>query len=154
ICPQGPSKEGRFPAVLIHYQGNTSGERKDLPHDLVRSVCEVVLRAGATPVILDWDNRSPLVNHESIHNPGANDELWGGTGTGDAEALAALIDQSALMIGVDSGPLHVAGATSTPTLAIWTQHHPVHYFDLAGNVTHLVPEDHATRAAGKEAVDF
>src|SRR5436305_9136922 len=47
-----------------------------------------------------------------------------------------------LMVGVDSGPLHVAGATSTPTIGVWTGHHPLHYFDLGEHVTHLVPEDH------------
>ena len=46
------------------------------------------------------------------------------------------------MVGVDSGPLHVAGATSTPTIGVWTRHHPLHYFALAENVTHLVPENH------------
>jgi ubiquinone/menaquinone biosynthesis C-methylase UbiE len=105
-------------------------------------------------VILDWDRRSPLIEQEHIHNPGASHELWGGIGTGDAEVLAALIGASALMIGVDSGPLHVAGACSTPTIGVWTRHHPVHYFDLAANVTHLVPEDHASYAAGPHALAF
>jgi hypothetical protein len=69
-------------------------------------------------VVLDWDRRSPLPDGVRIHNPGADHELWGGSGTGDAETLAALIEQSALLVGVDSGPLHVAGATATPTLAL------------------------------------
>ena len=154
ICPSGPAADGRFPAVLIHYQGNTSGDRKDLPHDLVRDVCEVVLNCGAVPVILDWDRRSPLVDGKTIHNPGAEHELWHGQGTGDAESLAALIDASRLLIGVDSGPLHVAGATSTPTIGVWTQHHPVHFFDLADNVLHLLPGDHEKLAAGPQALEY
>lgn len=154
ICPNGPAADGRFPAVLIHYQGNTSGDRKNLPHDLVRDVCDVVLRCGEVPVILDWDRRSPLVDGKKIHNPGAEHELWHGKGTGDAESLAALIEASRLVIGVDSGPLHVAGATSTPAIGVWTQHHPVHYFDLAENVYHLVPGDHESRTAGPAAVEY
>ena len=154
VCPGGPAADGRFPAVLIHYQGNTSGDRKDLPHDLVRDVCEVVLHCGAVPVILDWDRRSPLVDGKKIHNPGAEHELWHGTGTGDAESLAALIDASRLLIGVDSGPLHVAGATDTPTIGVWTQHHPVHFFDLADNVLHLVPGDHEKLRVGPQAVEY
>src|SRR5206468_12527752 len=86
-----------------------------------------------------------------IHNPDSQAVLWGHTGTGDAEALAALIELSALMIGVDSGPLHVAGATSTPTIGVWTKHHPLHYFAHAGNVTHLVPEAHADLIRGERA---
>jgi ADP-heptose:LPS heptosyltransferase/2-polyprenyl-3-methyl-5-hydroxy-6-metoxy-1,4-benzoquinol methylase len=142
ICKSGPNETGRFPAVLIHYQGNTSRERKDLPDDLIREVCEVSKRCGMVPVILDWDRRSSLVDGVSIHNPGTGNNLWGGFGTGDGEVLAALIEASTLMIGVDSGPLHVAGATSTPTIGVWTHHHPVHFFDLADNVIHLVPGDH------------
>jgi ADP-heptose:LPS heptosyltransferase/SAM-dependent methyltransferase len=153
-CPAGPLPNGRFPAVLVHYQGNTSGDRKDLPHDLIREVCEVTLKAGFVPVILDWDRRSPLIDNVKIFNPGADHALWGGRHTGDAEILAALIEASSLMIGVDSGPLHAAGATTTPTIGVWTQHHPVHFFDLADNVMHLVPGDHEKLAAGKPALAY
>jgi ADP-heptose:LPS heptosyltransferase len=152
VC--GPGGGGRFPAVLLHYQGNTSGGHKDLSHELARRLCQAVLRAGLVPVVLDWDRRSPWPDGVRVHNPGPDDPLWGGTGTGDAEALAALIGLSTLFVGVDSGPLHVAGATDTPTLAVWTEHHPVHFFDLADNVTHLVPVGHARLAAGPEAVRF
>ena len=152
ICAAKP--DGRYRAVLIHYQGNTSSERKDLAHDLIREVCQIILRAGATPVILDWDRRSPLPDNPAIHCPDANHELWGKIGTGDAEVLAALIESAELMIGIDSGPLHVAGATSTPTIAVWTQHDPVHFFDLAPNVLHLVPGDHENLAAGRDAIEF
>ncbi len=55
------------------------------------------------------------------------------------------------MVGVNSGPLHVAATTSTPTIAVWLRHHPVHYFHLADNVTHLVPEDHPACLGGDRA---
>ncbi len=151
LCPQG-AREGRYPVMLLHYQGNTSGPRKDLDHDLAHEVCDTAIRCGFVPVVLDWDRRSPLPDGATIHNPGAEHELWGRLGTGDAETLAALIEASALLVGVDSGPLHVAGATSTPAIGVWTAHHPVHYFDLADNVIHLVPADHARLAAGSRAV--
>ena len=57
-------------------------------------------------------------------------------------------------MGVDSGPLHVAGATATPAVGVWTGHHPVHFFDLGPNVTHLVPGDHARLAAGPGALRY
>ena len=153
-CPGDTLPNGRYRAVLIHYQGNTSSDRKDLSHDLIDEVCQVVLQAGFVPVILDWDRRSSLIDNVRIYNPGADHELWGGHHTGDAEVLAALIEASSLMIGVDSGPLHVAGATTTPTIGVWTQHHPVHYFELADNVVHLVPGDHQKAAAGPEALAY
>ncbi len=154
ICPAGPKSDGRFPAVLIHYEGNTSGDRKNLPHELIEAVCQVILEQNHIPVILDWDCRSPLPDGMRIFCPGADHALWQGLGTGHAETLAALIDASSLMIGVDSGPLHVAGATATPTLGVWTQHHPIHFFDLAENAFHLIPGDHAGLAAGPEARDY
>ncbi|MBC8356994.1 MAG: FkbM family methyltransferase [Planctomycetes bacterium] len=154
VCKVHPGEDGRYPVVLIHYQGNTSVEYKDLPHDTARKICEQVIKSGSVPVILDWDNRSPLPDGKRIHNPHVDLDIWGGLGTGDAEVLAALIELSSLMIGVDSGPLHVAGATSTPTLAVWTKHHPLHYFDHADNVTHLVPKRHDELLRGdREAGD-
>lgn len=152
VCPQGPDGDGRFPVVLVHYQGNTSADRKNLSHELIREVCDVILQQKRVPVILDWDRRSPLPDGARIHCPDVDHPLWRGLGTGDAETLAALIEASSLLIGVDSGPLHVAGATSTPTLAVWTHHHPIHYFDFADNTLHLVPDGHQAHAAGPNAL--
>jgi ADP-heptose:LPS heptosyltransferase/SAM-dependent methyltransferase len=154
LCPEGPLLNERFPVVLIHYQGNTSCDKKDLSHEVARRTCETVRELGYVPVILDWDNRSPLIDQKSNHCPQADHALWGGSGTGDAEALAVLIEASSLLIGIDSGPLHVAGATSTPSLGVWTRHHPVHFFDLCPNVKHLVPRAHARLARGSAAIEF
>lgn len=134
-------KNGRWPVGIIHYQGNTSSERKNLTHDVSSEVCRSMLTAGITPVILDWDRRTPLVDAIDVHCPDSGHPIWGGSGTGDASTIAALIERSTIMVGVDSGPLHVAGATSTPTIGVWTGHLPVRYFDRADNVTHLVPQD-------------
>jgi FkbM family methyltransferase len=152
VCKTGAGADGRYPVVLIHYEGNTSRAIKDLPLAAVRALCDDILDGGAVPVILDWDGRTPLADGVRVHNPNVHAELWGGTGTGDAAALAALIELSALMVGVDSGPLHVAGATSTPTIGVWLRHHPLHYFGLADHVTHLVPENHAALLRGDQAV--
>ena len=154
VCQSGPLSNGRYPAVLIHYEGNTSAEQKNIPTDIIRRLCDEILEAGFTPIILDWDYRTSLATPQSdgtpsrIHCAHVKEELWRDTGTGDAYLLAALTELSSLMFGVDSGPLHVAGATSTPTIAVWTQHHPLHYFGHADNVTHLVPIDHAGRIRG------
>jgi len=149
-----PEDSGRFRCVLIHYEGNTSVDRKNLPHAVIRDACDLILQAGFVPVILDWDRRSPLPDGVHIHCPDAAHPLWRNAGTGDAETLAALIESSSLMVGIDSGPLHVAGATTTPTLGVWTQHHPVKFFDLAEHVTHLVPRHHARLANGPVSVRY
>lgn len=153
ICPDAPQDNGRYPTVLLHYEGNTSCDRKNLSHQTARRICHAVIERGYVPVILDWDNRSPWPDQSQIFNPGADHPIWEGHGTGDAALLAALIEASSLMIGIDSGPLHVAAAATTPTLGVWTRHHPVHYFDLS-DATHLVPRQHRSMAHGPASADF
>lgn len=133
--------DGRWPVAILHYQGNTSAEKKNLSHDVALEVCRSLQSGGLTPVILDWDKRSPLPDGKDIHCPDSGHAIWGGFGSGDAGTIAALIQRSQIMVGVDSGPLHVAGATTTPTIGVWTGHTPIRYFDFAENVTHLVPAD-------------
>ena len=133
--------EGRWPVAILHYQGNTSAERKNLTHDVASEICRSLQAGGLIPIILDWDSRTPLGDGVDVFCPGSSHPLWGGSGTGDAGTIAALIQRSQLMIGVDSGPLHVAGATTTPTIGVWTGHLPIRYYDVADNVTHLVPAD-------------
>jgi FkbM family methyltransferase len=148
-----PTDDGRrFRAVLLHYQGNTAQGQKDLDHQTARNICEQVTSAGYVPIVLDWDNRSPLPGDGRIFCPDAKHWLWGGIGTGDACVLAALIDQVSLYIGIDSGPQKVAASTDTPTIALWTGHHPLHFHALADNVLHLVPRRHAELIRGDRAI--
>lgn len=135
-------EDGRFNAVLLHYQGNTSTNNKDLSHDDARAVCETAISNGYVPVILDWDFRSPLPDGKRIHCPDKNHSLWNGRQTGDAEQITAMISAASLMVGIDSGPQKCAAATHTPTLAIWTGHNPCRYYCFALNVTHLVRDGH------------
>jgi len=52
-----------------------------------------------------------------------------------------MIQQSALFVGIVSGPQKCAGATDTPSVGVWHGHSPVQYFDLCPNFVHLVPEN-------------
>lgn len=149
VCQSRTSDGERFPVLLLHYEGNTATAQKNLSHRAAHRICAWAMCAGLVPVVLDWDGRSPLPDGRRIHCPGVSaQDLWGGFGSGDAEVLAALIEQSTVCVGIDSGPLHVAAATTTPTLGIWTGHHPLQYFDLADNVTHLVPENWQSKPPG------
>ncbi|NOX54885.1 MAG: methyltransferase domain-containing protein, partial [Planctomycetes bacterium] len=71
-----------------------------------------------------------------------------------AERIAALIEQSALMVGIDSGPLHVAAATTTPTIGVWRDLHPIRFIDPAPNVLHLVRRGHPSRTQGLPATQY
>lgn len=133
----------RFNAVVLHYEGNTSQQKKNLYHWQAEDICKAILRTGRIPVILDWDSRSPLPDDRRIFCPRpAADDIWGGFGSGDAETIAALIGQCEAYIGVDSGPGKIASATDTPTLLCWIEHHPIQFHDPAPNTVHLIPVKH------------
>lgn len=154
ICPAGPGPDGRYPVMWLHYQGNTAIDRKNLTADHAADACRAAVEAGLIPAVFDWDSRSPLPDQKTIFCPYNRHPLWQGLGTGDAERIAALIEASALMVGIDSGPLHVAGATSTPTIGVWLRHHPVHFFDPHPHVLHVVPDNVDSYARGPAAHRF
>lgn len=126
------------PFVILHYLAKTLKHRKSLGHDDAAYICLQILKAGYTPVVLDWKNESPVHDNKHIFNPGADCPLWEGETLSSAGTIAALISRAKLYIGVDSGPLHVAGCTKTPSIGVWHGHHPINFFDLCPNVTHLV----------------
>jgi hypothetical protein len=135
--------QGVHNAVIIHYEGNTSPSKKNLAAWQAEAFCELAIKCGRVPVILDWDGRSGLPDGKRIFKPDCGpDDLWGGFGSGDAEGIAALIACSEAYIGVDSGPGKVASSTETPTLICWRGHHPIQFHDPAPNTVHLVPHDH------------
>jgi FkbM family methyltransferase len=138
-----PALSGKYPAALFHYQGNTSGEKKNLRHEDAAVVVAAALEAGLTPVILDWDRRSPLPDGRRVFCPGVGpDDPWGGFGSGDCGVLTALIARSTIFVGIDSGPGKCASATDTPTVIAWTGHHPMQFHDPAANTLHLIPTNH------------
>jgi FkbM family methyltransferase len=135
---------GDRPFAILHYQGNTSGDKKDLSHEAARIICHLFRRLEMLVVLLDWDRRSPLPGEGLAICPIADSNVWGDAGpigTGDAETIAALADRAAVCIGIDSGPLHVFLATCPEkTVGVWTHHHP-HQFAEEGPALHLVPAD-------------
>ena len=151
-CVQGV--DGKFNAVIIHYQGNTSQHKKNLSRDAVLLLCAHVMERGFVPVILDWDNRSNLPDQRTIFCPRvAIGDPWGGFGSGDAGRIAAMISQSTAFVGIDSGPGKCASATDTPTFIAWHGHHPVQFHDPAPNTIHIVPANHRSIApAGDPSV--
>lgn len=134
--------------VLIHYQGNTATGSKNISIDVIKKLCEFLIISDYSPVILDWDFRSPLPDGKKIFCPNVHNPLWKGYGTGDAEVIAALINKAKLLIAIDSGILHVGMSTETPTIGVWIRHHPLHFADLANNTVHLIPHDHANYIRG------
>ena len=102
------------PLLLLHTHGNTSGERKNVPDAIVRQVCrELLKRTEGTILVLDWDARVPPLPHWRVRH--AQHDF----GRLSTEQLLVLLDCADLIIGVDSGPLHAARFTRTPSIGIW-----------------------------------
>lgn len=146
ICgvPDGPLDvwdSVTWPVVAIHYEANTGRERKNLDHKLIGELCDELTKATRVPLILDWDDRSPLPARDGVHCFDKHHPLWKGYGTGDGEALAALLGYCELVIGVDSGPLHVAQLVNTPSIGVWREHFPGQFIDPHPKQWHLIPSN-------------
>lgn len=102
------------PVILLHTHANLDAQRKNLANEHCWQLYRFLLQeTGGTLVLLDWDNRVPRLGHERVRH--LTDD-WMPIGT---PQLLALIGRADLMIGVDSGPLHAARLTGTPTIGVW-----------------------------------
>lgn len=127
--------------VTIHYRAQSWKIKKNIDQKHIVQVCNFLVRKGYTPLILDWNN-TPFVDQSKIFSPKKENPIWLGKPHENASIITAIIELSQLFIGVDSGPLHLAGGTKTPTIGFWKRHHPISFFDLSKNVLHLVPHNH------------
>ena len=126
--------------VAVQYQGDSSRELKNLSHVEAAQICTWILNLGRTPLLMDWRNISPIPDGREICTTGrlSMSDTWGR----DAQMNTAIISQCEAYVGIDSGPGKCATATETPTLIVWTGHHPALFHDPAPNTTHLVPAGH------------
>ena len=120
--------------VAIHYEGVTAKDKKDLTPQQAQSIIKEIGRQGRKHYVLGPRSLFGLAH--------------------DAEANTAVIAQCEAFVGIDSGPAKCASATETPSLVIWTGHHPAFYHDPAPNTTHLVPRGYHDLApvCGNKAV--
>lgn len=109
-----------YQLVAIHSEGRTAKAKKDLTKEQTEHICSHVWRLGCHPYLI-----------------GDHNVEWGG----NAEMTAAIIARCRAFVGIDSGPAKCASATDTPSLVVWTGHHPAAFHDPAPNTTHLIPRD-------------
>jgi hypothetical protein len=102
------------PLVLLHAHGETDADRKDIPLPLLRRICHELLSATeATILLLDWGSKTPPFPHWRVRH------VQHDFGFLDTSRLLSLLDRADLIAGVDSGPLHAARFTRTPSIGIW-----------------------------------
>jgi hypothetical protein len=102
------------PLILLHTHGASGGERKNMSAAEVRELCrELLARTEGTVLILDWDgNVTPLPHWRVRH-------VHHDFGPLSTMQLLYLLGRADLMIGIDSGPLHLARFTRTPAIGVW-----------------------------------
>jgi hypothetical protein len=107
------------PIILMHTSGTNMPESKNLSPDVVTEMYRLLLdRSPGSLVLLDWDYRVPVLAHARARHVKAD---WGHI---SLLQLAALMRESSLLIGVDSGPYHFAALTHTPALGVFHHHYP------------------------------
>ena len=108
------------PIILLHTKGNSFQAAKSVPDDLAREIYRSILdETGGTLVLLDWDDRVPRIAHGRIRH--LTDD-WKRLDVGE---LLAAIARADLVVGIDSGPLHLCRYTATPAVGLWFHgHHP------------------------------
>ena len=125
------------PIVLFHQKGNTGQERKSLPDATAAAFYQAFLdHCEGTLILLDWDQRVPRLASYRVRHL---DEFT----PCSIEQLLALMTLADLMIGVDSGPLHLARFTSIPTIGVWQPgHYPATYTLPRPEQVNVVLSDH------------
>jgi hypothetical protein len=116
--------------AIIHYEGTTIKKVKYFSHPQVLNLCRFLLNNEIVPIIVDWEKQSPLLKKGGIYQAKIPKT---------ADCLAALIEKAILFVGIDSGPLHIAATTGTPSIGLWQTTHPFQHFNLSHNVKHYHP---------------
>jgi len=138
---------------VLHYQGNTSTANKNLTEEEARSAVDAAYDLGVFTLLLDWDDRSPLVKDPRVVCFDGRNPIWNGMNTGSADVIAAIIQRSSGGVYVDSGPHKLALAVSSSCIAIWVRHHPINYSCPSDTVTNILPMYHWGLCKGTLSTD-
>jgi len=124
------------PLLLFHPKGNNLKHAKDLNDEEIRRVCaDFATYSGGTVLMLDWDRRIRAPDHPRV----AMMEECFGKKLSLAE-LIVLFSHADLLIGIDSGPAHLARMVPTlPVLFVWQRHHPFAFSLPRAGHLHILP---------------
>lgn len=106
------------PIVLIHSNGDTMKNSKDIPPRVLIPLYRKLTAAGCGIVLLDWHNRVPYLPAENVRHVLRH---WGRISTLE---LAALMKVADCLIGIDSGPLHLAKMSKIPVVGCFHDLYP------------------------------
>jgi len=125
------------PIVLLHTNGVSLKGAKDMePTRAIEALRYVLENTDGSVVLMDWHGTGPRATGFRIRH------LRDDFGMVTIPELVALYEQADLLIGIDSGPAHLARFTEIPTLVVWSHHHPATFAMPKSNHVHLVPRQH------------
>jgi FkbM family methyltransferase len=127
------------PLVAIHSRGTTWSQRKDIADVECFGLIRLLLDRGCGVIVLDWDARAPMVSHPNCRSiiP-----TWCMI---DQEQQCALLDRLDLLIGIDSGPFHLASLSDVPALGVFRDIQPWRCCIPNPRATYLVRAEHHAR---------
>lgn len=105
---------GAGPLVVLHY--GTTWTTKLWPLESWQQLASLLAEKGLRP-ILTWGNDKEEAAAQSIFAASAGRAvIWPRGGLKDLVALLSRVD---LVVGADTGPVHIAAAVDTPTVSIY-----------------------------------
>lgn len=134
------------PIVCFHSRGTNWSERKSIDTETAMQFqMDFVRKSPGSVVVLDWDARAPMIGHERVRGIRPS---WGMI---DPEQLCALYHRSDLMVGVDSGPFHLAAMTPIKALGVFRRIHPVRCCIPNPNAAYMVSRLHHDQWVSRQA---
>ncbi|WP_088251836.1 class I SAM-dependent methyltransferase [Fimbriiglobus ruber] len=126
---------GKF--IAVHTRGNTGQGDKNFRADDELKLYQALLKeTDCTLLLLDWDHRVSKARHSRIRHMGDHFKKL------SIPDLAYVLDRAALLIGVDSGPLHFSRFTNVPTLGVWFNFQPARFALPRAETLHVAPSNH------------
>lgn len=111
------------PIYLFHTRGRSWSNQKSLPPYIEKDIALNLIESGASVVLLGQDSQpDPVISPRLINVKY------------DIETLYYFIYKADLMIGIDSGPFHLARLTNTPRLGLFHGMYPWKYI-IPSNLT-------------------
>lgn len=115
---------------------------RDWGEDHLRDLSTLLLRIPGTEVVLAGaESDMPRAGRMLRDGPG---RLRSATGIFNLRELRELIARSALFVGADSGPMHIAATTATPIVALFGPTLPAHFAPWQADAV-LIQKDIACR---------
>ena len=106
---------GTRPLVVCHY--GTTWETKLWALENWCSLMQQLASGNDIDMLLTWGNEEERSSAETIASFGAGQAIVWPRGT--LKDLVALLERADLVIGCDTGPIHIAAAVGTPTVSMY-----------------------------------